>query len=72
MKEESEPVAASDCGGCGSICPGESEQSWNQRTWGGMARVDPGSCPWCEAAAAGIPPLEREDWIFDRDPYRED
>ena len=37
-----------------------------------MARVDPGSCPWCEAAAAGIPPLEREDWIFDRDPYRED
>ena len=72
MKEENGVLVATDCGGCGSICPGESEESWNQRTWGGMARVEPGTCPWCQAAAAGIPVHERAEWIFEGDTYKWD
>ena len=72
-KQENELVAADDCGGCDSIAPGESEASWNERTHGGMmSYIEPGSCPWCQAAAAGIPPLERDGWIFEGDPYLDD
>ncbi len=48
---------------CSTSQPGETLANWNRRTHGGMAHVEPGSCPTCIAAAEGVAPADRAEWV---------